>query len=528
MPRFPAPRSAYPTDAVRAAEHTAVAAAPAGALMQRAAAALAAVVASALADRGERVHGAPVVLLVGSGDNGGDALHAGARLARRGAAVTALLVGSGVHPGGRAALRAAGGRVRRAAAPGAEPASEPAGRADGAARAVVEGALVVLDGMLGTGGRPGLRGAAADLAATLQAVPRERRPLVVAIDVPSGVDVGSGELPGPAVRADVTVTMGAAKPALLLPPARALAGEVVVVDLGLDAALLGEPAVRTLDAGAAAASWPVPAPGDDKYSRGVLGVVAGGDTYTGAALLCTGAAVRAGAGMVRFAGAAHPAELIRARWPEVVTGTGRVQAWVAGPGLDLAEEGSEEAAGAALRACLAQGVPVLLDSGALPLLERHVRENGPLDPDRHPALLTPHAGEAVRLLGGVGAASPSREQVESAPLRHASAAARATGASVLLKGWATVVAEPGGAVWVQADGPPWLATAGSGDVLAGIAGALLAAGLRPGLAGALAACVHGRAAHAANPGGPVDASSVQEALPGVVAELLREHGRARS
>ncbi len=538
MPALPVPRCAYPTDAVRTAERAAVGAAPPGALMQRAAAALASTVLGVLTGSGTAVHGARVVLLVGSSDNGGDALHAGARLVRRGAAVTALLTGGRAHAGGLSALRAAGGRVRladggdvsalldesRAARGRDEGGAPPPGSVDEAARALLAGARVVVDGMLGTGGSPGLRGAAAELAALLRAAPRGR-PVVVAVDVPSGVDTGTGELPGDSVRADLTVTMGAAKPALLLPPARAAAGVVTVVDIGLDAALLGEPAVRTLDGAAAAAAWPVPAPGDDKYSRGVLGIVAGGDSYTGAALLCTGAAVRSGAGMVRFAGGPHPAELIRARWPEVVTGTGRVQAWVAGPGLDLGEEGSEDAARAALRECLERGIPLLLDSGALPLLENHVREHGPLDPARNPALLTPHAGEAVSILRGVGAGSPSRAEVEARPLHHARAAALATGATVLLKGAATVVAEPGGSVWAQDDGPHWLATAGSGDVLAGIAGVLLAAGLRPGLAGALAACVHGRAARAANPGGPIDASSVHEAVPGVVAGLLREGGR---
>ncbi len=515
MPGFLAPRCAFPTDAVRAAERVAVDAAPPGALMQRAAAALASVVAGGLRERRGRVYGARVVLLVGSGDNGGDALHAGAALARRGAVVTALLTGDRAHDGGLAALRGAGGRTRPA---------------DEASSAVLPGAHAVLDGMLGTGGRPGLSGAAALLAAALddaRAAPGGG-PLVVAIDVPSGVDVETGEMPAPCVSADLTVTMGTAKPALLLPPASAAAGEVVVVDIGLDAALLGDPAVRTLDAAATAAAWPVPGPGDDKYSRGVLGIVAGGDTWTGAALLCTGAAVRSGAGMVRFAGGAHPAELIRARWPEVVTGTGRVQAWVAGPGLDLGEEGSEEAAGAALRACLERGIPLLLDSGALPLLTRHVREHGPLDAGRNPALLTPHAGEAVSLLQGAGAGSPSRQDVEHRPLHHARAIARATGATVLLKGASTLVVEPGGAAWAQDGGPHWLATAGSGDVLAGIAGALLAAGLRPALAGALAASVHGLAARAANPGGPIDASSLHEAVPGAVAALLRAHGRGGS
>ncbi len=490
---------AFSTDAVRRAERARIDALPETALMQRASAAVAAEVAAQLRATRGGVYGRSVALLVGTGDNGGDALFAGSFLAARGARVTAVLAADRAHPAGLAALRAAGGRVS------AEPSA-------------VRGADAVVDGLLGTGAQPGLSGRYADLAAQA----RHAR-AVVAVDLPSGVAADTGELPGEHVHADVTVTMGAAKPALLLPPARTAAGRVVEVDLGLDPELLGEPVVAVLDAAGAAALWPVPQRSSHKYARGVLGVAAGGDQYTGAAVLCVGAAVAAGAGMVRYVGAEHPTELVRARWPEAVPGDGAVQAWAIGPGLDLHSPVSAAPARTALSAARGDGLPLLVDAGALPLLADHVREHGPLDTARSRVLLTPHAGELARLLAALGAGEPARADVEARPLQHALAAASATGATVLLKGATTLVVPPQGLVWAQADGSHWLATAGSGDVLAGIAGALLAAGLEPAEAGALAACVHGRAGHAANPGGPVHAATVLAAVPGVVAALLGGH-----
>ena len=558
--------SAHPTLAVRSAERAGIAAAPPGALMARASARLAAVVLAHLrgerrggtrAGRPGRVVGSRVLLLVGSGDNGGDALHAGALLARRGARVDALLVRGSAHGGGLAALLSAGGRVvdRPAGDDGGEAAtpSRP-GRLAPEVTALLGGADVVVDGILGTGGRPGLDGVAAELAHALdeagarrQQRPRRprrpRRPWVVAVDVPSGVDVETGELPGAHVVADATVTMGAAKPALLLPPARWAAGEVVAVDLGLDAGLLGAAAVTSYDEAAAGAAWPVARRGDDKYSRGVVGVVAGGDQYTGAAVLAVGAAVVSGAGMVRFLGAAHPTELVRQRWPEVVPGPGRVQAWVVGPGLDLDDATAGPAAREALRAAVQDGVPLLLDSGALPLLTDHVAAHGPLDPERSFVLLTPHAGELASLVaalpevaaeagepGDGGAPTggpPDASDVAGRPAGLARAVARATGTTVLLKGAATLVVPPDGAIVVQADGPAWLSTAGSGDVLAGVAGALLAAGLPPARAGALAALAHGLVGYRANEGGPVHAQDLLAALPATVAGLLAAAGEGR-
>lgn len=505
---------AHGVEAVRLAEAVAMDPLPDGALMQRAAGALAVVLARLLQERTGRVYGRQVVLLVGPGSNGGDALWAGARLARRGVAVRALLTHPAPHPGGLAGLLAAGGR-----------AVDVAGAGGGVlAAAAVADADLVVDGLLGIGGRPGLSGVGADVVAAL--AQRDRWAVVVAVDLPSGVDPDTGAVAGPHVRADVTVTFGTAKPCLLLPPAASAAGELVVVDIGLDPGDLGPAVVRRLEDQDVAARWPVPGAGDNKYSRGVVGIVAGGATYTGAAVLSTGAAVRSGAGMVRYVGPGPAADLVRAAWPEVVPSAspsaGRVQAWVLGPGVDPDDDGQADAVAEAL----GSGVPCLVDAGALTVLCSGVRRGGGRG-RREAVLATPHAGELARLLSDLGERGDgtgdgvSREAVEAEPLRWVRAAVRATGATVLLKGATTLVAAPDGRVLSQPGGPHWLATAGSGDVLAGVAGTLLAAGLDPLDAAGVAVAAHGRAGVLASAGGPVSAATLLEHLPAAVAQLLQ-------
>lgn len=483
---------------IRSAEGSRLAQVPEGALMQTAAAGLAAQCAGLLRERRGRVTGSRVLLLIGAGNNGGDALWAGQRLARRGARVDALLLATAVHAEGLAALTAAGGRAVRidsVAAAGAA-LSRLAGR----------GLDLVIDGLVGLGGSPGLREPAAGVVAALPVgVP------VVAVDLPSGVDPDTGETPAPHVRADLTVTFGAPKPCLLLPPASRAAGRIVPVDIGLGPLLPDRPAVERLEPADVSRLWPVPGASDDKYRRGLVGLVVGSAAYPGAAVLAAGGAVRAGAGMVRYVGPVPVAEAVRARWPEVVAGSGRVQAWVLGSGMDPEADDGQRAAA---QAALAEGLPTVLDAGALALL--HGAERLPSMP---PLLLTPHAGELARLLSARGV-PVQRDEVEARPLRHARLGAELTGATVLLKGATTLVVTPDGRVRSQADAPAWLATAGAGDVLAGIAGMLLAAGLDPLDAGSLAALVHGRAAALASGGGPVSAAAVADAVPRAVADLL--------
>jgi hydroxyethylthiazole kinase-like uncharacterized protein yjeF len=450
----PAPTDvALPVEQVRALEAAAMAALPEGTLMRRAATALALAGAQELRRRTGQVSGSRVLLLVGTGDNGGDALYAGAWLARRGAQVEALTMAERWHPHGAQALRAAGGRLRQVGE-GAE------------AGAALAGADLVLDAILGIGGRGGLREPAATVAGL---VARAGVP-VLAVDLPSGVDADTGWVDGVAVRATRTLALGVLKPGLLVGPAVDYVGELTVAGLGLDlheaTALPG--AVRVMTDHVAAQAVPAPGPADDKYTRGVVGISAGSAGYPGAAILCTGAARHVTAGMVRYAGPA--AEAVVRAWPEVVAceqmaDAGRVQCWVVGPG-----RGTDEDARAAVHRALAGDVPVVLDADALTVLADDAPLRALLAGGRAaPTVLTPHAGEFARL----GGADLGPDRVGAVR-----ALAGRLGAVVLLKGSTTVVAEPGGATYVSASGPPELATAGSGDVLSGVLGSLLAH--RPG------------------------------------------------
>ena len=469
-------RRAYPVELVRRAELRLMATLPDGALMQRAAAGLAAACALFLGG----AYGRRILVLAGSGDNGGDALFAGARLARRGAAVDALLLSPDkVHAEALAALRAAGGRTVTEPSPGTD---------------------LVLDGIVGIGGSGGLRAHAAQVWEGVHGLGCP----VVAVDVPSGIGVDDGTVSDHAVDADLTVTFGAYKIGLLVGSGARQAGPVELVDIGLDEHL-GEPAVVALTAGSVRELLVAAAPGaaDHKYTRGVVGVAAGSAEFTGAGVLAVAGAASGLAGMVRYSGPDPVSRLVRERHPEVVVGDGRVQAWVVGSG------GGGDA-DAVLARALKDDVPMVVDADALEHLDRPVGA---------PALLTPHAGELARLL------DRDRAEVERDPLGSVRDAADTYGAVVMLKGDRTLVAAPGGSgepVYVNTIGPDWLATAGSGDVLAGLCGSVLATGLDPLRAGALSAWLHGAAGTYASGGRPVTASDVAAALPTVIGHVLQE------
>ncbi|MGV9304567.1 NAD(P)H-hydrate dehydratase [Nonomuraea sp. NPDC004354] len=478
-------RTAYTADQIRAAELALMATLPEGTLMQRAAAGLASVCAALLG----RVYGSRVLLLVGSGDNGGDALYAGERLARRGARVEAILAGAKTHAEGLAAFLAAGGRV-----------VEEVGAPD-----------LVMDGLVGIGASGALREPYASLVTAANALDA----LMVAVDVPSGVDSSTGRVAGAAVDAHVTVTMGACKTGLLVDPGAARVGTLEVIDIGLGP-YLPDPDVAALTGEDVEGLLPRPGAESDKYRRGVVGIAAGSDRYTGAAVLSVGGALRAGAGMVRYAGTAPPVLQVRAHWPEAVVteldrpsiaDVGRVQAWVAGPGLGTGDWAHE-----LLAEVLAGDVPVLLDADALTIVSR---DRGLLRRSA-PVLITPHAGELSRLIG-----VPS-DRVEAARLEHARRAAAELGVTVLLKGSTTVVAEQDRPARINTTGSSWLATGGTGDVLSGIAGALLAAGLAPYDAGACAAYLHGLAGRIAAGGAPLTAADVAAAVPAAIRSLRDE------
>jgi hydroxyethylthiazole kinase-like uncharacterized protein yjeF len=450
-------RHYYSADAIRDAEAPLLASLPDGALMRRAAYGLA-------------------VAVVGSGDNGGDALWATTFLRRRGAAADAVLLKpEHTHRKALAAFRNAGGRIVDSVATTTD---------------------LVVDGVVGISGSGPLRPDAAEVfaAADDAAIP------VVAVDIPSGIDVATGAITGPAVHAALTVTFGGLKPVHAL----ADCGRVKLIDIGLD---LPSTDVRGFEAADVAARWPVPGPHDDKYTQGVTGVLAGSSTYPGAAVLCTGAAVAATSGMVRYSGSAHSEVL--AHWPEVIASptpaaAGRVQAWVVGPGL-----GTDQTGAAALWFALETDLPVLVDADGLTILAAHPHM---LASRRAPTVLTPHAGEFARLAG----APPGDDRIGATRKL-----ADALGATVLLKGNVTVVADPGGRVYLNPAGQSWAATAGSGDVLSGMIGTLLAAGLPAAEAAAAAAFVHARAAalSAADPG-PGDAPTSASRIVGHIRAAL--------
>jgi ADP-dependent NAD(P)H-hydrate dehydratase / NAD(P)H-hydrate epimerase len=503
-------RGVWTVEQVRDAERAVIERVGEASLMRRAAFGVAVRCAELLRSSTGAVRGRRVVLLVGAGNNGGDALWAGAFLRRRGIHVIAILLAPGrAHPEGLAALQRAGGRVLAASAGeagrGSAGEAAPAGAAsDEAARHGVATEIMdalstadlVVDGIVGLSARGALRPGAAELVEAIEAP-------IVAVDLPSGVDPDTGAVDGPAVTAAATVTFGALKPVHVLAPHRC--GEVRCVDIGIGGALPA-PAMRVLDAAEVGAAWPVPGPDDDKYTQGVTGIAAGSATYPGAAVLATGAATLATSGMVRYAGTA--ADLVRARWPEViatgaVSDAGRVQAWVVGPGLGTASEGRE-----ALRHVLASGVPVCADADAITLLASDPTLWDARDPSV-PVVLTPHEREFARIAGDVG---PDRV----AAARRAAAKLNAT---VLLKGHVTVIADASGEVFVHPSTSSWAATAGSGDVLSGIIGALLAAGLDPPLAAACAAHLHGTAAElAARATGPHPAADADGSHPAARAD----------
>lgn len=458
-------RHYYTADQIREAEAPLLASLPDGALMRRAAYGLATATARELVVRTGGVSGRKVCAVVGSGDNGGDALWAATFLRRRGAAAAAVLLNpEKAHRKGLAAFRASGGRIVETVPPTTD---------------------LVIDGVVGISGSGPLRPNAAEVFAAVD----EAGIPVVAVDIPSGIDVHTGATSGPHVRAALTVTFGGLKPVHALGDC----GRVELVDIGLD---LPPTDMHGFEAADVAARWPVPGPRDDKYTQGVTGVIAGSATYPGAAVLCTGAAVAATSGMVRYAGSAAPQVL--SHWPEVIatssaTAAGRVQAWVVGPGM-----GTDEAGASALWFALGTDLPVIVDADGLTILAAHPEV---LTGRTAPTVLTPHAGEFARLAGG----PPGDDRVDATRRL-----ADRLGATVLLKGNVTVIAAPGGEVYLNPAGQSWAATAGSGDVLSGIIGALLAAGLPPAEAAAAAAFVHARAANlsAADPGpAPVPTSA---------------------
>ena len=392
-------------------------------------------------------YGRRVVVMAGKGNNGADGRYAAGCLARRGVRVTVV------------------------------DAAETGAAGVGPAGLELRGVDLVVDAAYGTGFR-----------GEYQAPDAEGRP-VLAVDIPSGVAGLTGAAGPGAVRADRTVTFAALKPGLVFPPGRALAGAVDVVDIGLDVSSATVHVVEHEDVD----GWVPRRPVDTHKWKSAVWVVAGSSGRTGAASLAARAAMRAGAGIVRLGipGVDTPPpflELVGRAIPsdgwddDVLADLGRAQALVVGPGL-----GRAAATGAAVRRLVsAAPVPTVIDADGLYALGTADEAVAVLRGRAAPTVLTPHDGEYTRLAGQ----SPGDDRVAAA--RHLAAQTRAT---VLLKGPTTVVADPSGRALLSTAGDERLATAGTGDVLAGVIGAYLAQGLDGLHAGAAAAFVHGRAGH---------------------------------
>lgn len=499
--------AAYEVAAIRQAEAAVMQQVGADALMERAAFGLSVHCARILQEQRGFVTGADVVVLVGSGNNGGDAMWAGAYLARRGARVTAILLAPRWHVAGAEGLVAAGGRL-------------VAGDLDEAIE-LVASADLVLDGIVGIGGKGALTGDARELAAHAAAGVAT----IVAVDLPSGVDADTGAVADQlaVIEADYTVTFGCYKPGLLVPPASECVGQLRLVDIGLGPAFSRPASIQVMDDQQAALALRQPGAADDKYTRGVVGVVAGSKPYPGAGILCTGSSRLGGAGFVRYAGSVPDAVINH--WPEVVLeadgpgNAGRVQSWVIGPG-----GGTDSAAKQHLRDVLDSDQVAVVDADALTLVASDDAMRSQLiaraDQGRR-TVLTPHAGELARL----GYPLPTDGDADRIGVVRKAAAE--FGAVVLLKGHTTTVAAPDGYVVINTVSSSALATAGSGDVLAGLLGSMLAsaAAHNPELADhdvvdvtAGAAYVHGVAGRiAADDDEPVTALSVLEALPAAIA-----------
>jgi hydroxyethylthiazole kinase-like uncharacterized protein yjeF len=417
--------------------------------------------------------------------------------------VTAVGLGDRCHAGGLEALRAAGGSTT--------------GRLEDIAEADL-----VIDGIVGIGGSGALRGQGAAAAKLAQ----QSGALIVAVDIPSGVDADTGAVADPdaAIDADVTVTFGCLKPGLLLAPGRARAGAVVTIDIGLDPAL-PEARLHVLEENDLADAVPEPDAADYKYSRGVVGVAAGSPRYRGAAFMTTASARHGNVGMVHVLdrGDGIAQAIVDEFWDVVVASdapqaVNRATAWVIGPGLGVDPAGAQ-----LLIDVLAVATPVVIDADALRLL-------GDGDPAaalagrQQPTVLTPHVGEFAALGFTCGAGGDEDR------LGAARRAAGELGAVVVLKGPGTVVASPTGDAYVDPWGTADLGTAGSGDVLAGLSGALLAGAAARGSVtiddaariAAAAVGLHGVAGRIAGAGGrPVTAPDLIAALPDAIASVRR-------
>ena len=446
-----------------------------------------------------------VAVLCGPGNNGGDGFVAARHLRERGYGVRVGLLGSVETLKGDAQAMA-------------ELWDGPVAPLD---PGILEEAEVAVDAIFGAGLTRAIDGAAAVLIAALDAADMP----VIAVDVPSGVDGTTGAMAGIAAKALATVTFFRRKPGHLLLPGRLQCGEVRVADIGIPDDVLAEVAPAAW--ANAPALWldrfPWPEVSGHKYGRGHAVVVSGGPRSTGAARLGARGALRAGAGLVTLASprAAFPVNAAQltavmiapfegAKGLARMLGDRRKNAVLIGPGAGVGAATRNQ-----VKALLGSEAAVVLDADALTSFEGRAAELFDAIAGREaPVALTPHDGEFVRLFDP-NAGTGSR-------LERARRAAQVSGAGIVLKGPDTVIADPDGRVAINENAPPWLATAGSGDVLAGFVAGLLAQGMAAFEAACAAVWLHGAAAEAFGPG--LIAEDLPEMLPGVLAQLLEGSG----
>ena len=462
-----------------------------------------------------------VIVLCGPGNNGGDGLAAARLLAVDGISAAVFTLRPPESYRGDAAANA-----RRAQESGLELSPLSSRSTWRSLASSLASSDVVVDALFGTGLSRALEGDAARAVVAINSAARS----VAAADLPSGLSADSGQLLGRCVRADLTVAFAAAKRCHVLPPAREHCGHVVVREIGIPAEILARQKTRLWISQAAdvTAALPPRRPDSHKGDYGRLAILAGSRGKTGAAALAARGALRAGAGLVTVFCPASIELAVVAALPETMTrglpdregelvqeaaevladALSDFDAAAAGPGL-----GTSRGVRAVLRRLLRTRLPLVFDADALNAFAGDPRAFA----RRAPTILTPHPGEAGRLLGA------STRQIQSDRLSAALELAKKSRAVVVLKGWGSLIATPGGRVTVNPTGSPLMATAGAGDVLTGAAGALLAGGLEPEKAAQAAAFLHGAAGELLERGlgdAGLLASELADALPRVRKELL--------
>jgi len=402
-----------------------------------------------------------VIALCGSGNNGGDALWACAKLAQAGIDTVALCIGERWHPEGSAAFLEAGGSLLLAS-----------DMAESDIAQLLLSATLIVDGIVGIG-------ATGTLKPFIKQVIRHANAssaIKIAVDIPSGVNGTSGAVEDPSAtfEADLTVTMGAIKRGLIVAPGRRYAGQIKLVDIGLNRHLEDPAACYTMEAQDIVSEFITPNAQSYKYSRGVAGIVAGSSSYRGAALLTTAGARSGGAGMTQFvcSDVSLATSVVEHFWdvvtmPELASATFKANALAIGPGI-----GTTSKEYALLQSALRLHIPVLVDADALTLMSESPQEWRKVLQERYrnslTTVITPHTGEFKRLGFDLGARD-SEDRVAAA--RRAAAE---LGAIVVLKGAGTIVAAPNGLCFIDSFGSACLSTAGTGDILSGLIASMLA------------------------------------------------------